>query len=279
MGGSSSKSVVESLSQQINEISMSIVQDCVSVSEQRQIVTSENAGWSFGSSLKIVQTSTISSECFSNTKKQTELQNRIYQAVQNAAEANGVGVLSAIGASKSVADTKLITMIRNGVTMSNIQRNYNKIQQTQEVVLRNAASGVQIFHSVDISQGAEIFAAATLEAVDAAGVFNALTTSIEQQSKATTENPLDFIVKAIGTAFGAISDSFIAIAMIIVAVIGFIFYVVIRSGGSDDDTEQDEETPETEASSSAEAPPNTESTTSTAPEPAQQPRSIQQSQQ
>lgn len=230
MGGSKSKSAVESLTSQINDIAMNTVQDCLVQTGQKQVVSASNAGWQFGNAIRIAQTTSVSSQCFMNSQKQVDLQNKIYQAVKNTADASGVAVLSAIGSSKSEADTKLITMIRNSVTMQNIQKNYNIITQTQEVTIKNESTGVQFINSIDISQGAEVFAAATLKTVNDVGIINALTTSIDNQSKATTENPLEFISRVAGNIAGAIGSSFTYIAIAVVVILGIIAYTVVSGG-------------------------------------------------
>jgi hypothetical protein len=227
MGGSKSKSVIDSVQQQITQVAMDTVQDCMVSTDQSQVVTSSNAGWQFGGTTRVSQQTDVKSQCFQNSSKQANLQNDITQIIKNAADASGVGITSVIGASTSVAEAKLRTLIQNNITMTNIQKNYNIIKQQQQVTLINTQSGVQIAKSVDISQGASVFAAATLKAVDSTGILNSLALSIDQQSKATTTNPLDFIANIVGSVTSAISTVWIAIAVAIIAVIGFLAYFVL----------------------------------------------------
>jgi hypothetical protein len=237
MGGSKSKSVVDSVQQQITDIAMNTVQDCMVLSDQEQVITSSNAGWQFGGTTSIKQQTDVSSTCFQDTTKQSQLQNAIQQVIKNAAEANGVGLTSVIGASTSSAEVRLRTIIQNNVTMSNIQKNYNIIKQRQEVTLINTQTGVQISKAVNISQGAEVFAAATLKSVESTGILNNLSVAVDNQSKATTANPLDFIANIVGSVADAVSTVWMAIAIAIIAVIGFIAYFVLSAGGSAPTTE------------------------------------------
>jgi hypothetical protein len=225
MGGSRSKSAVTSLAEQITNISQSLVQDCVVNTGQTQTVSANNAGWSFNQTLKIVQKTSVSSSCFASSSKQIQLQNSIEAAVKNTAEASGVSLLSAIGASKTEADTKLHTMIKNNVTLSNVQKNYNNIVQNQDISLNNAATGVQIAQTVDITQGAEVFVKSVLKTVEDAGIFNALSQSVDQSSTSKTIGPLDFIQGIVGSITSSIAGTFIAIATIFIVIIGAILYM------------------------------------------------------
>jgi hypothetical protein len=239
MGGSKSKVAVESLSEQITNIAMNTVQNCIVNVDQTQNTVVNNTGWQLGGTTRVKQTTSVDSKCFMDSNKQLNLQNQIYSAVKQAAEANGVGVLSAIGASQSVSDAKLISLIRNNVTMQNIQNNYTNIINRQTTTVNS--SGVQLFHDTDVTQGAVVFANSVLQSVEKAGVFNALSTSIDQQAKATTINPLAFIGDIVGSVAGAISSSFIAIAAIVICVLGAITYMILGGASA---AVSSEETPE-----------------------------------
>lgn len=247
MGGSKSKSVIDSVQEQITNVAMQVVQDCMVSSSQSQVVSSSNAGWQLGSSIKVLQQTDVSSTCFQDTNKQASLQNQIQQIIKNTASAEGVGLTSVVGASTSSAEVKLRTIIQNNVNMSNIQKNYNIIKQDQQVTLTNTQSGVQFMSSVDISQGATVFAAATLKAVDSTGILNSLAVAIDQQSSAKTTNPLDFLANIIGSVTGAISTVWIVIGLALVAVFGIIVFVLFGDAGGSSGPEVGQEGEQSEA--------------------------------
>ncbi len=255
MGGSKSKSAVESLSKQVTNIASSVTQDCIVNVTQTQSVSMRNTGLQLWGTSSVKQATAVSSKCFQDSNKQNIIQNQIFAAVKNAAAAEGVGVLSAIGGSQAAADTKLASLITNNVTMSNIQNEYNSIMQDQVIDARN--SGVQIAHDIDISQGSSVFASAIMQVLEKHEITNALTASVDQQTSAKTSNPLDFIANIVGNVAGAISDSFIAIGAIVICVLGAIIYLVIGGGASvvSDDNETTDEVPE--ATQEEELPPST----------------------
>jgi hypothetical protein len=184
MGGSESKTVVNKLSQQINDISTKLVQECVVTADQSQQLEVINTGFKFWGNYKLKQETDIKSDCFSSLQKQVDLQNQIYSAISQSSTASGVAVLSAFGSSSSTAETNLKSIIQNTITLTNIQKNYNVIKNQQSAVFIN--SGVVGFEQTQLTQGASIFAAATLETIDKAGIFNTITDYVDQNSSADT---------------------------------------------------------------------------------------------
>ena len=215
MGGSQSKTVVNQLSEQISNIAMSTVQECSVSATQDQSLDINNSGFLFWGNYRLEQQTEIKTECFSDIRKQIDLQNKIIQAISQATTAQNVGLLGAFGSSKSVAETNLTNIIRNNITMSNIQKSYTAVAQSQTVKFNN--SGVMGFTNVELVQGAKLFAAATLQELDRAGIFNTIESHIDQQSTAKVDNPLDFIANAIS----AVSTNIIA---------GILFFVVLLCG-------------------------------------------------
>jgi hypothetical protein len=77
---------------------------------------------------------------------------------------------------------------------------------------------VAIATQVSLTQGASIFAAATLQAVDSAGVFNTISNNLNQSSGATSTNPLDIF----GSLFASLG-SYAVYVYIFLAIIAAAF--------------------------------------------------------
>lgn len=217
MGGSASKTAINSLSEQITNIAMSTVQSCEASVNQSQELNVTNTGFKLWGNYKLEQKTDIRSECFSDVNKQADLQNKIIQAISQATTADNVALLGAFGRSDAEARANLSNVIRTNVTMSNIQRSYNDIKQTQKANFSN--SGIVLFEQLELTQGSKIFAAATLSEIDRAGIFNTIETAIDQSAKSTMQNPLDFIAKAIGSVASSVTMTvvfFIVIVMVII---------------------------------------------------------------
>lgn len=233
MGGSSSKTAINNLSEQITNVAMSTVQSCEVSSVQSQSINASNSGFRLWGNYKLEQTTDISAQCFSDVQKQTELQNKIIQAISQATTADNIALIGAFGRSNAEATANLTNIVKNNITMSNIQRSYNSIKQEQTANFSN--SGVVLFDSVSLTQGGKIFAAATLSELDRAGIFNTIQTNLDQSATATMANPLDFIAKTVGAITSSLTMSVIFFIMIIIiAIVGVTFLVraVFSSGES-----------------------------------------------
>lgn len=229
MGGSESKTVVSNLSETVTKIAVSTVQSCEIISSQEQELNYTNNGWSFGSSTTMEQETDIRAECFSDVSKQVQLQNQIINTIKQTSTSDSIAVLGAFGSSTATAEAHLSNIVRNNVTMSNIQKSYTEIKQKQKVTYTN--NGISAGDSFEMRQGAQVFAAATLKEMDKAGIFNSIATYVDQKSKASQENPLDFIAKIVGAVSSSIAMSIIFFVVIIAAVVlGFSY---LGGGGSE----------------------------------------------
>src|SRR5271154_6574796 len=130
MGGSASTTAINALSQSISTMAISTVQSCIVNVAQSQDITVNNSFFTLWGTYTLQQQTGINSSCFSNVNIQTQLQNGILQAITQATTADGVALISAFGASHATATTNLTNIIKNSVTLSNIETNYNAISQT-----------------------------------------------------------------------------------------------------------------------------------------------------
>lgn len=240
MGGSQSKTTISSLTEAISDIAMETVQSCEVVVQQEQNIVISNSGFSWGGDRKIAQTTAITQECFSDVRREAALQNKIIDAISQSTTSSSIAVLGAFGSSQANASANLTNIVRNNVKMSNIQKTYSEIKQAQTITYNN--SGISIADKLDISQGAQAFAAATIKEVEKAGIFNTIEEHIDQTAAAKQENPLDFIAKAIGAVGDVVTSvAFLWIFFIAAVVIGGV--MLFRAMGSGGDSEPNENIP------------------------------------
>ena len=219
MGGTQSTTAVNQLSETISNIAMSSVQSCEVSASQSQTMVINNSGFKLFGNYKLEQKSDIDVKCFSDIQKQVDLQNKIIAAIAQSSSSQGVALLGAFGKDSASATANLQIAVRNNINMQNIQRSYTEIRQNQSVEISN--SGVVLFEQVELTQGSKIFAAATLKEVDRAGIFNAISSHIDQSASAKQENPLDFIGKALsGLADVATKNLFLFIFIIVFGLFG-----------------------------------------------------------
>lgn len=225
MGGSKSKVVVDQVNKQINDLSMKIGQECAVNVDQTQDVTINNTGTSIGGSLTMTQTSVVDLQCMQTSGRMNKLAGDISNIISQSAAAAGVGITSAVGGSQANTSTDIKNIIENRLTTENINRTITAIKQGQKLTMNN--SGLQFAQSINMSQGAQVFAAAVVNEVNETGIINSMATQIDQKADAKTTNPLDFLVEMTRSVMGAFSLAMLIPILFIIGlivVIGFVIY-------------------------------------------------------
>ncbi len=232
MGGSESKTAISSLSATISSVVTSTVQSCEVAATQDQELVVNNTGFKLWGTYKLDQQSDINTSCFSDVSKQIDIQNTIINAITQASSSSNVALLGAFGSSTAEATANLTNIVRNNITMDNIQRSYTAIKQKQATKFNN--DGVVVFEQIELTQGSKIFAAATLQEIDKAGIFNTIANHVDQKAEAKMSNPLDFIANALG----AITTSIALIIFLVIIIIAAIIFggpYLLKMLMSDDD--------------------------------------------
>ncbi len=227
MGGGQSKTEITQLSQQLNDVIVQTVQNCEVAAEQSQTLEESNSGIWLWSVSRMEQNSDISSSCFSSAEKQLELQNNIINTIAQAASTKGVALLDAFSAPGSTAIANLTNIVRNNITMKNIQTSYTSIRQTQSAKFSN--SGIIGYRQQDLIQGSKLFAAASLAEISKAGIFSKIESAVDQKASTTAENPLEFVTRLAGSITSGIASgitgTILFFAGLIVMVLLLIRYV------------------------------------------------------
>lgn len=208
MGALTSKTTINKLSEQINNVAKTTVQTCASSAVQTQYRGVVNNGFSFWSSDKMEQTTTLDASCFNDVKRETDLQNKILETIKQAATSENTSFLPAFGKTNAEAELNLKNRIVNNITMKNIQSSYNLIMQTQSAPFLN--NGVDILRSSDMKQGADLFAAATLKELDKTGILNDIKSYLDQDASSKNSDPFAALVELFGS----------------IVMAGFVFFIV-----------------------------------------------------
>lgn len=233
MGSTSSKTVVNSLSEQVTNIASSVSQQCNNLVNQRQNFNMYVAGDLTGNTITVGQTTDVNFQCASSSNIQLDLQNKIIAAISATAQAQSIPVsLTSVVAD---AENNITTKIRNNLTLTNIQQSYNQIilnQRTNIVVAGNATG-----NTIDISQGSKVFAAATLDVLEKAGVFNDIKSTADSVAKSAQVTPvIGEIAYGMSNAFGDLFSSgsnlltmlfYVVIMIVVVVVLGIGAYYLI----------------------------------------------------
>jgi hypothetical protein len=217
MGKSHSKAVIENITENITNIAISTIQDCEVSSYQEQTVNVRNTGFTFWDSYKVVQSTEITNECFSNTQKEIELQNNIINEIKQSITSKGISLLDAFGRTKQEAEVKLSNLIKNAIKFENVNKTYTRILQEQRANFSN--SGILIFRTAEVIQGSKIFASAVIHELNRVGVFNIIENYIDQE-----------LQKKSTGIFDNLTDNLTMVVIVIIAAIGVLFTSMVIFG-------------------------------------------------
>lgn len=234
-GGPSTQSDMTSLNKAITDVVMETVQDCQYSVDATLSSSFVNKGFVLFASRSSEQHTEISSTCFDSAKKEAEIQNQIVATISNFQSSSGVGLLGAFNQDKTTARTTLDNLVKSSVKMSNIQKNYSNIKARMKESTYN--TGTLFFWFEKNVQGAELFAAATLEELNSAKIMTRIEEHLKQENTSKMANPLDFIANAIN-AIGS-SMAMVLIMVILLVVIGIVGIVVVMrylTGSTSSDT-------------------------------------------
>lgn len=217
MGTSHSKSVIENVTEIITNIAVSTVQDCEVSSYQTQTMNVRNTGFTFWDSYKVVQSTEITNECFSNTEKEIDLQNKIINEIKQRITSKGISLLDAFGKPKQEAEVNLSNLIKTAIKFDNINKTYTRILQEQRTDFSN--SGILIFRTAEVIQGSKIFASAVIHELNRVGVFNTIENHIDQE-----------LQKKSTGIFDNLTDNLTMVVIVIIAAIGVLFTSMVIFG-------------------------------------------------
>jgi hypothetical protein len=229
MGGSSSKTSTELISEVISKHVTKNIQNCTTVVNVKQKLSASGKGSiiRIGKNATINQTVSISINCIQKNVNVDSIKKQINHAISQTSTASGESILSVIGASGSDAISTIRNVVNNVVTVENIQNCAAKVNQQQ---LFEASNGAQIIFDPGSSANQTLnmmnncFADMTTKIMDQTGISS----DIDQVADAKTTSPFAFISDIVGeiSPFKMISLFFI---LIITVIIGVVVYPMVKS--------------------------------------------------
>jgi hypothetical protein len=206
MGSQSATLTMNNLNERITNVTTTAIQKCeVNVAQDQNQVVNLGGWFSAGTSVSAVQNTEISSKCFSNSALQSKIQDQIVNEIAATTDASGVSALPAFGDTSAEQTYNLKNIIRNNVTMTNIQKNYTKILQRQKQQI-NANTTFQFGTTLTATQGSKAFSDAVLQTLMDSGVTSAIQTQLQASASATSANPLAVLSSIVSSMFGGLSS-------------------------------------------------------------------------
>lgn len=224
MGGTTSKSTFQQLTDISTDVTTKTIMSCSTAATQNQMISLQNVKGDVNiSGVNMNQGASINMSCIMSTDMQSQISTQVAAAIAQTAESKGQAVLSALGRTKSEAQTNIQTMIRNNITNVTQSDISASISQSQSITAANVGGNV-VIANVSMEQSAKIVAQALMSTSAYQVAINDSATKMDQSSKSTEENPVAGIIKSIGSAISSVMSAPI---MIIGGIILFIVLIII----------------------------------------------------
>tara|TARA_R110002060_G_scaffold289_3_gene665 strand:- start:1321 stop:2286 length:966 start_codon:yes stop_codon:yes gene_type:complete len=227
MGGSKSKAVADIATDVMTTMITQDMMNCSTMVTQRQTLDVSGSG-NVLDGVTMKQGFKINVKCIQDSNRKAQLDTAIATAVEQAAEAEGVALVGAIGASKSQVISNLRTRISTEITIQTLVNCASSINNTQGISI---AGDYNLIRNVSLEQFGEMIRNCVQNVVSNTAMINDLRNTVDQQATAVTEGPLDFIADIFT------GPTAIIMMVIVLIVIIAIAYLVMGGGGAEEDNE------------------------------------------
>lgn len=219
MGGQSSKAKSAIVTDIIVDVLSTDLLNCSQMISQQQSMDISGSGNVFdGVSMK--QAFYIDVKCSQSINRTTDIQNLIAEKVQQAAEAQGEVIVSALGRERSEVVSTIKNKISNSITTQNIMQCATTINNSQTI---NVSGNNNIVRNVSLEQHGEMVKNCMQKIAEQTKLVNDL--KIEENQTASAEEK---------GLFGWMSSGYGMVVLIVIAIVAgvVIYYVILaRSGG------------------------------------------------
>jgi hypothetical protein len=166
---------------------------------------------------KQVQAIKFNSTCTQSAQNIADLQQTVANAISNAASATGSGVLSALGASQSEAETVIKQNVSQSITQETIQTIVNNSAAQQAIII---SGNNNIVDNFDQSQTLDIVLKNCQDVINNLKSVQAMNNVADQTSSAVTTNPISDIIDSVGSIFEGFG--WMGTIILVAAIIGFV---------------------------------------------------------
>lgn len=223
MGGTSSKTTAEVLTDISINASMNSLLNCVSSAAQSQTIdTQQTTGNVTIQDINLKQGATIDSSCVMKSEKRMEISNAVAAALAQYAESKGQAVLSALGSTKAEAVSKISNNIQSKLSQDTEQTFKTIVEQNQGITT-GITGGNVVIKNITMDQGAKVSATALMQTSAFSSSINDVANKIDQTSKTEEKTIFGDIADAIKNFFLSVVGLITAAAVFLVVILMVIF--------------------------------------------------------
>ena len=233
MGGTQSKTTSEVLTKVTNEVIQEHIAECVTYASQSQQLAFKRIGGSVNiGSLTMRQSLAIDIECALSSETKNAINNDLVNKFKQEADAQGIGLISALGNTQAETETRMRQIINTSVSQKSTQSVKNNIEQSQVATFTDIGGGVTISDAT-FEQTLEATAKAIINAGGYSQAITKVSNAIDQTAKAKEENPLSPLFDMISSAMQSGMMLIIGVIMVVALVaIFFMKYLFTSEAGA-----------------------------------------------
>lgn len=216
MGGQESKAKSKIVTEIITEVLIKDTLNCSQLIQQEQGLNISGSG-NVIDGLSMKQAFYIHTECMQSIKRTTDIQNQIAQKIQQAAEAQGEVIVSAMGRERSEVISEIRNKIVNSINKESILSCVSTINSSQIV---NISGNNNIVKNVSMEQHTKMVRDCMQKLADKTNLVNQLDLEQTQTSSAKEAGLFGWMQSGYGT-------------IVLIAIVGLVFlYIFLKTGGS-----------------------------------------------
>lgn len=216
MGGQESKAKSKIVTEIITDVLIRDTLNCSQLIQQEQGLNISGSG-NVIDGLSMKQAYYIHTECMQSIKRTTDIQNEIAQKIQQAAEAQGEVIVSALGRERSQVVSEIRNMISNTINKESITSCVSTINASQVV---NVSGNNNIVKNVSMEQHTKMVRDCMQRLADKTNLVNKLDLEQTQTASAKEAGLFGWMQSGYGT-------------IVLIAIVGLVFlYIFLKTGGS-----------------------------------------------
>lgn len=193
MGGTTSTATTRVATKAITDIMVQNIMKCSTSATMTQTF-SVSGSYNVVENVKQVQYLKLSSTCAQDAQNMQDLQTQIANKIKELADAQGSGVLSAVGASHSRTNIDIQNEIKNSVNQQTVAEIVNSSNATQELIIRGDHNIVKNFSQ---EQTADIVFTNAQKVVNKIKSVQDIDNKADSEAKAVTTNPISEMIDSV----------------------------------------------------------------------------------
>ncbi len=218
--GPKSKNTSQIINDTVNEVLTRNIMNCKTnmVASQRLVV---EGSYITVDNVKMHQAYQLDASCFQDAQNVAKVQTEVENAIKQAAESQGIALLSALGGSQAEVDSRIRNSVKTAINTETIQDVVQNINMEQVLNIRGENA---IVKDVTMEQLGDIVFKNTQAITNDIEALTALKTEAEQTTETTTTSPFQFLVDIVSSVTGMLSNPMILLMLLVGVGVVIYFY-------------------------------------------------------